>query len=381
MQASRPLNILHVITSLDPAAGGPPNVLTRLAAAQALLGHEVSTISIGGPGISERVEKDLAKVPGNHLVKHQYIEAGISALKHIAHQVFHFDILHLHGVWDSILYDASAAASISEVPYIIAPHGMLDPWSLSQKKLKKKIALMLWYRRMLNDASALHLLNVDEEDLIAPLNLTCDKHIIPNGIFLDEIDPLPEKGSFYRKHPELNGKPYILFLGRLHYKKGLDYLASAFTILAKDNPDVHLVVAGPDDGERAGFEEKIRASNLSDRVHLVGPLFGRDKIEAYVDATVFTLPSRQEGFSIAIVEAMACRVPVVISKACHFPEVQQARAGIVTDLIPQQIADAFKQILSSPDTSAGQSGRTLVETNYTWLSVAKRSIEVYCKYL
>ncbi|MBC7782498.1 MAG: glycosyltransferase [Burkholderiales bacterium] len=388
MQVNRPsLRILHVITSLDPAAGGPPNVLLRLAAAQAALGHSVATLSYGGAGIADRVAKDLANVPQSSRVENIYLERvgfierrfSLAARAKCDELVARFDIVHLHGVWDSVLRYAATAASKHRVPYMIAPHGMLDPWSLSQKKLKKRIALVLMYRRMLNRAAALHLLNADEESLLAPLRLTARKVILPNGIYLDEINPLPEPGSFRKAHPALGDRPYVLFLGRLHFKKGLDYLAAAFAELAGKMLEIDLVVAGPDDGEGTNFQRAIAEAGLGARVHLVGPLYGRRKIEAFADAAVFCLPSRQEGFSVAIVEAMACGVPVVISRACHFPEVQGAGAGIITELRPLEIAGALGRVLSDQATrdAMGVAGRSLVSGKYTWASIAAKSIEIY----
>src|SRR5262249_20284038 len=156
------------------------------------------------------------------------------------------------------------------------------------------------YRRMLNRARSLHLGNDDERRLTEPLGLHPKSFIIPNGIFLSEFDPLPSPGTFCEAHPELRGDPFILFLSRLHHKKGLDILADAFAIVAVKMPKVRLVVAGADDGAKHSFEQRIKALGLTRRVHLVGPLYGRQKLAALVDASSFCLPSRQEGFSIAI---------------------------------------------------------------------------------
>ena len=162
---------------------------------------------------------------------------------------------------------------------------MLDPWSLRQKSVKKRIALAMGYREMVNSAAFLHLLNSDEHRLISPLHFRTPVEVIPNGIFFEELSPLPQSGEFRRLHPEIGDSPYVLFLSRLHYKKGLDYLCDAFA-LVKDR-QARLVVAGPDAGEKAEFQRPAAAADLADRVHIVGPIYGRDKVAAMVDAACF----------------------------------------------------------------------------------------------
>src|SRR5207249_2915920 len=115
-------------------------------------------------------------------------------------------------------------------------------------------------------------------------------------IFLEEIEPLPDRGTFHRDHPQLKNQPYILFLSRLHLQKGLDYLAEGFALLAKQNPDVRLVIAGPDFGARTEIHDQVRRLGVEERVHFIGPIYGKEKLELLTGATCFALTSRQEGF-------------------------------------------------------------------------------------
>ncbi|MBC7835498.1 MAG: glycosyltransferase, partial [Phycisphaerales bacterium] len=289
------------------------------------------------------------------------------------------DVVHLHGVWDRVLVAAAAAARRAGKPYVVMPHGMLDPWCLRQGRLKKRLAIAIVYHRMLARASFLHLLNADEQTGIAPLRLRTPTEVIPNGLFIEEFQSPPPPGTFHAKFSRLAGRPYILFLSRLHYKKGLDYLVEAFAQVATKFPEVQLVVAGPDDGYRATLEGLIAQHALNDRAHVVGPLYGRDKLAALFDAAVFCLPSRQEGFSIAITEALAASCPVVISTECHFPEVAEVGAGRITSLDAPSVAAGLSEILSEPALAMamGSAGRALVESRFTWGTVAHRVLTAY----
>ncbi len=381
------MRIVHVVAVLDPAKGGPPMIAAKLAAAQAGLGHDVHMVFAEDPERRTVVRASLSSIPFfDSLHMHPLPPKGLleqvfgmGAHKYLEPLIEKADAVHLHGVWESILRVAGAICRRYDKPYLVLLNGMLDPWSLEQSALKKKVALEFGYRRMLNGAAALHLGNVDEQELIKPLGLTVPGVLIPNGVFPEEVDPLPEAGEFYAAHPELAEEPYVLFLSRLHYKKGLDHLAALFALVAREDPRVRLVVAGPDGGAQEDFETRIREAGISNRVHLVGPVYGRMKWAALVDSDCFCLPSRQEGFSMAITEALAAGVPAVISEPCHFPEVATANAGFVLPLEAQRFADAILRLLrdAALRRSMGGAGRELVMTRYTWPKIAEQTINAY----
>jgi len=373
---------------MHPDGGGPPNVVARLAAAQAGLGHEVTVLSCDRQEDQSDIERSLAGIPGLKRVRFQRVEpVGMKAVmagklpSALTDAVRDHDIAHLHGVWEALLVGVGRAAERSNTPCCVCPHGMLDPYSLRQKRLKKWIALRLIHRRMLNRAAFLHVLNGEEYRLLKPLGLTAPMRVIGNGVFLEEIEPLPEPGTFHAAHPELGGQPFALFLSRLHHKKGLDYLADAFARIADDLPEVRLVVAGPDGGMREPFEQMVLQAGLSERVHVVGPLYGSDKFAAMRDAALFCLPSRQEGFSIAILEALTCRVPVVVSKACHFPELSEHGAGLEVDLRGITVAEGMLRVLNHPGEARAmaQRGRALVESRFTWPRIAEQTVTAYAE--
>lgn len=384
------MKMLHVVTSLDPAQGGLSAVALRLAAAQKLLGHRAAILTQDAVDQSRAFHAAHAVKAADSIPRFSVPPpsrwdslAGGDSLHGISTALAETDVVHLHGLWDPLLFCVAKAARRMGKPYVVAPHGMVDPWSLAQKRWKKRLALAWRYRAFLNGAVFIQALNGAEATFIRNLGVVSPVETIANGIFLDEVDGDGETGGdYFQERFGWPGSMTLLFLGRLHWKKGLDILADAFAQLADHNPEARLVVAGPDDGQRVAFVRKIGEYGLSDRVSLPGPIYGREKYRALRSAAMFVLPSRQEGFSIAILEALASQTPVVITENCHFPEVGANAAGIVADLSPARHAAAYRDLLEDPDRARrlGIAGRELVAQRYTWEAIARRSVALYAKH-
>jgi glycosyltransferase involved in cell wall biosynthesis len=378
------VRIIHVVRTIDPASGGLPIVPVRLGAAQAAMGHSVFVLAERDAAFSEAAL--FREIAGADRVGRLGVApAGPAAMLGLGRAWFDLrdnlrgaDVVHIHGVWEPVLWATAKTARGLGVPYVLAAHGMLDPWSLAQKQWKKRLALAAGWRGILNRSAALHLLNEDERRLVAALGLTAPAVIIPIGVPLDEIDR-GRADAFAARHPAVASRPYVLFVSRLHYKKGLDYLAEAFRRVAANDREVHLVVVGPDGGARSEFEHQVKAAGLTDRVHVLGPISAAEKWDALAGATCFCLPSRQEGFSMAILEALAARVPAVISEHCHFPEVAEHSAGVIVPLDVEAIAAALGRVLADADArrAMGAAGRHMVEGRFTWERVAEVSVAAY----
>lgn len=379
------MNILHVIRSLDPSQGGPPVVAACLAAAQAGLGHRVCLAYQLRAGEEDRAAtllsatQDANRVELLPLPVTGPLPLALPGLRRALRQhTAGRDMLHLHGVWDPVLPLAALAAKRAGLPYVLTPHGMLDPWCLRQKRFKKLLALRLFYADMLRGARFVQALNAAEGAQVQCLGLARRLEILPNGLFSRELRAMgeasPGDGTLRR-----DGRPYVLFLGRLHFKKGLDMLAQAFHLTAEAVPDADLVVVGPDQGEQDRFARSIDRLGLSARVRLPGPIYGPDKYAALRGAACFCLPSRQEGFSMAVLEALGCGTPVVLSHACNFPEADAAGAGRCVDLRPEALAEALAGYLSDQALRrrAGLAGRELVAARYTWETIAADMCAAY----
>ncbi len=381
------MKIVHVIASIDPKHGGLQAVAMRIAAAQTALGLDVNIISYGDAAIEAQVKEIGRSIPHFDNIRwHLLPPAGpletlfcLKGRRVLKALLKDASFMHIHGVWEPFLLHASRLARAAGVPYCICPAGMLDHWSLEQRSWKKKIALMLCYRKMLNEAAFLHLLNVDEVAAVEPLKFQAPNLIIPNGVFAEEFDHLPARGNFKRKIALAPGRRYILFLSRLHIKKGVDILATAFAAICETYLDVDLVIAGPPGGAEGTLMSLIEKLNIRSRVILVGAIYGDAKLEAMVDADCFCLPSRQEGFSMAITEALACGTPVVITDQCHFPEVGSADAGFIVSVEPAEVARALASMLGNPAKARtmGENGRRLVLEKFTWPAIAHATLEGY----
>lgn len=386
LDGAQTMNILHVIASVKPRDGGPSVCAPSLAASQARLGHDVTLAFHGESG--NGLDLDWARHSVPHIDLVEWVDvprgrglawlAGGTLASHLAQYIARADVVHLHGVWDPIVLRAASLAFRHDTKYVFTPHGMLNPWSLSQKPLRKKVVMRALLRRLLAGATFIHALTRDEEDAIRTLDASYSVRVIPNGVFLDAHKPAGTT-ELLDHLPQLKGRNYILFLGRLHHMKGLDYAVQGFARFARTVPDVDWVVAGPDAGEKQGLLESIQALGIADRVHIVGPLLGSLKDAALRNASCLLQPSRNEGFSMSILEALAAGVPVVISQHCNFDEVADAEVGAVVPLDAQAISDALVTVCTMPEgrIKTARKARQMLAERYNWGRIATAMLNEY----
>ena len=290
------------------------------------------------------------------------------------------EVVHLHGLWQAQTRRGARAAIAARVPYLIATHGMADPWALRQKYWKKRLYLALVESRNLRQAACLHALSRPEIEHQRALVPDVPIGFVPNGVDLDRFENLPERSELERDHPELRGKFVLLFFSRLHLKKGLDLLAEALRRVAPTSSELHLLIAGNDDGAWAPFRARIEEAGLSNRITYLGHVSGESARRTWAAADAFVLPSYSEGFSMAVLEAMACRLPALITSACYFPEADAEGAAVVVEPTAESVTRGlFEMLERSPDQRAalGSRGRALVEREYTWHRQAERLASIY----
>lgn len=377
---TRPLRIVHVYNWLDPANGGPPRVIVGLAAGQQRLGHHVSLISSDRPAsVEEFLAEHLDPIPARATVRPKFFWPVLT--RSTLHTALRgADIAHLHGIWPPVTLLASRVCRALRIPYVLAPHGSLHTGALWEKWPRKQVGLWaLGYAGLVRSAAALHVLNEDEARVPWFVPRPQRVEVVPNGVFPETFAEPPPAGAFRSTLPAIGDDPYVLFLARLHPGKGCDLLGEAFGRLARQHPRVRLVAIGPDQGGRAMIESAARTHGAGDRVHCIGPVFGPRKHAALAEAAVYCLPSHHEGFSVAILEAMAHGRPVVISDRCHFDEVAAVGAGRVVPLDASALTAALGAVLADPEAAEqmGDRGRTRVLDHYTWPEIAARTVELY----
>ena len=315
------MNVLHVISSIDPALGGVVEAVRGLCIGMATAGHRSDVACSDSenaafkPHFPARVYA-LGPVTG----KYAY-NSNLS--KWLAVHAPAYDAVIVHGLWQFHSLAAWRALRNSATPYFVFTHGMLDPWFKRRYPLKHLKKWLYWPwadYRVLRDAQAV-LFTSQEECQQARKSFwlyRCRERVASLGILAPGSDIQTQRGEFLKRCPEAKGKRVLLFLGRLDVKKGCDLVVEAFARVAQKAPHLHLVMAGPD---HSSFGKKVREScralGISDRVSWPGMLTGPAKWGAYRCADGFILPSHQENFGFAVVEALSCGVPVLISnKIC-----------------------------------------------------------------
>jgi glycosyltransferase involved in cell wall biosynthesis len=381
------IRILHVIASLAERTGGPAKAAREMARAVARRGHEVSIYTTdrdAGPG--EGLVAGVSFDDGGVAVRvfAQGPPRGFATSWPLARAldeaVAAADVVHIHSLFLFHVWAAARACRRHATPYLLRPHGTLDPFIRQRRRLEKRVLGLLFQDRVIREAAALHWTAAEEASLAAPAVFGAPGVVIPNGLDLSAYASLPEPGGLRRRLPETAGRRIVLFLSRLNFKKGLDLLIPAFARVAASQPDLHLVVAGPDDGMEAPARAWAAEHGVADRVSFPGLLSGIAKLEAFRDADCFVLPSYSENFGIAVIEAMACGVPVLISdKVNIWREIAAADAGRVATTAIGDVAQTLADLLANPAAAAamGASGRDFVAAHYDWAEIAVRLEAVY----
>ena len=283
------------------------------------------------------------------------------------------DFLHVHGLW---IYSSVAAIRWAREgkPYLVSPHGMLDAWALKNSRWKKRISAALYENRHLRGAACLHALNHAEAEAIRAYGLRNPICVIPNGVDLPDKSIAKNLASKERT---------LVYLGRLHPKKGLPLLLEAWCRVQRlaEESGWRLTIAGWDQsGHQSQLQSLAAKLNGGGRIDFVGPQFGEAKQVLLRRASAFVLPSLSEGLPMSILEAWSWRLPVLMTPNCNLPEGPRAGAAMLMEPDVDAISDALTRLFAMEQTeleTMGTNGRRLVEELFQWRSVAQQMTHVY----
>ena len=327
------MKFLHIIRSLDPELGGPIEGLRQLARAMYAMGHQTEVATLDPPGVTWATDfNGLVHGLGPGTGFYGYSSRFVPWIRQHASD---YDALFVRGLWQYHSFGTWCALRGSKFKYFVFPHGMLDPWSKRRYPIKhiKKWLYWPWAEyRVLRDAQAV-LFTSEDERILARQSFClyrCREAVVSYGTAAPVGDLEAQKQALLAMHPELTGKRLLLFMSRIHPKKGCDLLIRAFARVLGHDRDWRLVMAGPD---QVGWQKRLtdlsRTVGIADRVSWTGMLTGDIKWGLLRSAEVLALPSHSENFGIVVAEALACGLPVLISDRVNiWREIVEDKAGI-----------------------------------------------------
>lgn len=386
------MRILHVLPLITARAGGPVAFATEGAEALGALGVEVTLLAsdlgqIPSAGEWRRIEVnelppnaeqlDLHLFPVRPPRRLVFSPTMSSRLDQVARD---FDLVHIHSLWLFPQFAAQRAARRASVPYIVSPHGALDPFLRRHGRVRKAITDRAWQRRMLNHATLLHITTVQEGELIADIAPDTPREIVPVGVWTERLLAQGDPARFRAKHLAGRSGDIVLFLGRLTFKKGIDVLIRSFAHVAREIEDATLVIAGPDDEHlRPRLEEIVRAKDLEGRVMFPGPLYQEDRADAFAASAAWALSSYTENFGVAVMEALAVGLPTIVSTEVNLADaIRRSDAGVVAGLDPEEFGGALLDLLRDRAKRARLADRgPAFAAGYDWSAVAPQLEAMY----
>lgn len=371
---TRELSVFHTIAGLQVQSGGTSKAVVDLADAlgkqpaiqpvlisQALQGE--STL----PSLNPKVQRLIASTNSPNALR-----LGLP-LRHALHNLIKdrkYFLIQNHGLWLPVNHWVSRFAGKHRIAMIAQPHGMLEPWAMHHKAWKKHLAWNLYQRRDLEAATVLDATAEQEAESFRKLGLCQPIAIIPNGTDLPEWCDLAYPKGSPRK---------MLFLSRIHQKKGLLELVQAWQIVRPTG--WKMVIAGPDEGGHQKIvEAEIRQAGLQNDFEFTGSVYGDEKTTLYRSAEVFVLPTFSENFGLVVVEALACGVPVITTKGAPWQGLYTHRCGWWIDIGVEPLVAVLREAMNlPPDTlrDMGRRGRAYVEQNFGWPGIAQQMLSVY----
>lgn len=361
------MKVLHCAATFEPASGGPARSVPQLAHALAKRGVNVGLWSplASAAGIADLRPEEMAGIPVLSGDLRRCLES------------FQPDLVHDHGLWLGCHHQVARECRRAGVPRVVSPRGMLEPWALSHKKWKKKLAWWAYQRRDLAAAALLHATADSEAVNLRRLGLRNEVVVVPNGVAMPEWrDSRPFATPASGSAPELRT---AVFLSRIQKKKGLPMLVEAW---ARVRPaGWRMRVVGPDEeGHLAEVRELVEKAGLGSSWSFEGALFGEAKWELLREADLFILPTHSENFGIAVAEALASGTPVITTRGAPWDGLETRDCGWWTEISAEAIAAALAEATGMTDgerSAMGGRGRAWVAESFGWESIADQMMEAY----
>jgi len=352
------MNIIHVVASLDKSTGGPSRSVPQTCEQLAALGVDIQLVA--SPSANPVDIQAFPNLKVTFYTLRQLMSYGKTIDKNKV------DIIHLQHVWHPYIHVIAWWAQRKNIPYIITPRGMLEPWILEQNPLKKKLGLFLYQRKDLKHAAVIHATCQLEKDNIRRLGFSNPITIIPNGVDLSEVKAIKT----------VYGTKKMVFLSRIHPKKGIELLIEAWRQL--ETKDWTLEIAG--NGEEKYIESLIASAKDLKNVHFVGPQFGEHKWSFLRSADIMVLPTYSENFGIVVAEALAVGVPVITTEGTPWEALNTHDCGWWIPLNTLELKKTLTKALLTPTSELqkkGKNGIELITQKYDIKAVAKEVKNMY----
>lgn len=382
------MRVLHVIPSISPKLGGPTQVALNLTRSlQSLnIDAEIVTTNDDDEGLLDvplyqRTEYEGAPVwffP--RLARMKAFIPSLSLTQWLIGHVKDYDILDHHYLFCYVPTVAARIARWQNVPYTVRTMGQLTPWALAQGRLKKQVYSTLFERQILNQAAAVHCTSQGEAEDVERFGVRSPKLVLPLGVEIAQ--PIPDAAFKLRQRYSIPQEtPIVLFLSRLHYKKRPELLIAALAPLIQEGRAVHLLLAGSGEVEYIqSLEAQTARLGVQAQVTFTGFITGYDKDLVLQGSDIFALPSYSENFGIAVAEALAAQLPVLVTPDVQIaPEIEQAKAGMIIEGETELYTTAIAQLLENPQwrRHLGENGRKLVQNRYSWGAIAQQLATAY----
>lgn len=386
------MKILQVVPYFSWSYGGPVKSVYELSKSLSEMGHDVTIFTTDvcrGHRLqdNEKIKLDGVKVRyfkcfNNWVASEMKLHFSRDMRLAIKNELKDFDLIHLHDYRSITHFYIQHYSKKYGVPYILQAHGAAPKIFGNQSfafTFSKIFFDLFFGHKILMSSSKLIALTETEAGQYLELGGNPNKiEIVPNGIRLSEYQNLPEKGTFRKKYSIKCDEKIILYLGRIHKIKGIDLLVKSFSDITSDFDNIKLVIVGPDDGFLPELKQQVKDLNLNDKVLYVGPLYGSDKLSAYVDANLYVLPSVYETFPMTVLEAFACGKPVIVSDRCGISDFVKD-VGYVVKYDETELKISILNILKNDALSKklGEKSKELVKTKFDFNIIIKNVVSIY----